>query len=94
VDEDFNVRELTVAAPDQAKTIWRLKWKTGFPQENKRLVTYSLPPAHILKPGAYDVYISVGRPARNPSIALPLPDDDGHRRCRLGAIEVVAATGP
>ena len=94
VDQDFNVRELPVASPDKAKTIWRVETKTGFSQENKPLVTYTLPPAHILKPGAYDVYVSVGTPAGNPNIALPLPDDDGHRRYRLGSIKVLGPTLP
>jgi len=94
VDQDFNLRELPVAAPDKAKTIWRIETKTGFSQENKPLVTYTLPPAHILKPGAYDVYVSVGTPAGNPKIALPLPDNDGHRRYRLGSIKVLGPTLP
>jgi len=94
VDQDFNLRELPVASPDKAKTIWRIETKTGFSQENKPLVTYTLPPAHILKPGTYDVYVSVGTPAGNPIIALPLPDDDGHRRYRLGSIKVLGPTLP
>jgi len=42
-------------------------------------------------PGTYGVYVSVGRRDGTPVIALPLEGDDGHRRYRLGAIEV---TGP
>ena len=40
------------------------------------------------KPGIYDVYISVGRSDGTPVIALPLEAEDGHRRYRLGQIEV------
>lgn len=89
VDEDFNVRELPVGPPEKAKAISRIQWTEGYPQEDKPLLSYTLPPKHILKPGVYDVYISVGDPAGTPSIALPLPDDDGHRRYRLGKINVL-----
>jgi hypothetical protein len=92
VDVDLNVRELPVAEPGKAKTIFRTEWTTGYPQENKLTVTYTLPPPHILRPGAYDVYISVGDPTGSPTIALPLPDDDGSRRYRLGKITVTPAT--
>jgi hypothetical protein len=42
-----------------------------------------------LKPGKYGVYISVGTATGEPVIALPLPDEDGRRRYRLGSILVV-----
>jgi len=90
VDEDFNVRELPTGAPGKAKPISR-RVLEGFPQEDKALATFTLPPKHILKPGVYDVFVSVGTPTGEPVIALPLPDDDGHRRYRLGTIIVAAA---
>jgi len=92
VDVDFNVRELPVAAPGKAKTILRTEWTSGYPQENKPMMTYTLPPQNILRPGAYDVYISVGDPTGLPTIALPLPGDDGSRRYRLGKITVTPAS--
>lgn len=92
VDEDFNVRELPVAAPGQAKVISRLEFK-GLPQNDKPPITYTLPPAHILRPGKYGVYVSVGAATGEPVIALPLPEDDGHRRYRLGSIEILPAGG-
>ena len=61
-------------------------------QENKPMMTYTLPPQNILRPGAYDVYISVGDPTGLPTIALPLPGDDGSRRYRLGKITVTPAS--
>ena len=36
------------------------------------------------------VYISVGSPIGTPQIALPLPGDDGHRRYKLGTVQVVS----
>ncbi len=39
------------------------------------------------QPGVYDLFISVGAPDGAPRIALPLPDEDGLRRYKLGQIE-------
>ncbi|MCC6729317.1 MAG: DUF4832 domain-containing protein [Chthonomonadales bacterium] len=44
--------------------------------------------APTTKSGAYDVYVSVGMRDGTPTIALPLPDDDGQRRYRVGRIEL------
>jgi hypothetical protein len=41
-----------------------------------------------LKPGTYDLFISVGSRIGTPRIALPLSDGDGQRRYRLGKIAV------
>jgi hypothetical protein len=91
-DDDFDVRELPVGAPGQAKVVWRTEYdKNVSPptnQEQKALITYTLPPPHILKPGIYDVYISVGNLTGSPTIALPLPEDDGNRRYHLGKITI------
>jgi hypothetical protein len=90
VDQDFDVRELPVGAPGAARIISR-ETLEGLPENNKPLIGFTLPPAHILRPGTYSVYISVGSTTGTPQLALPLPDDDGHRRYRLGTIKVVAA---
>jgi len=92
VDGGFNVRSLPVAAPGKADV---------FSQE----ATFTLPLASPLdssdsgpgpyalytnfKPGTYEVYISVGTRLGTPRIALPLPEDDGQRRYRLGTLKVV-----
>ena len=39
-------------------------------------------------PGVYDVYVSAGLRDGTPTIALPLDNDDGQRRYRLGSIIV------
>ena len=87
VDDDFNVRELPVGQPGESKSIAR-RVLPYFPQEDKPLITFSLPPDEILRPGTYSVYISVGNQTGSPEIALPLDGDDGHRRYRVGAIQV------
>jgi hypothetical protein len=89
VDQDFDVRELPVGPPGQAKVISRRDLGQAVEENDQPRVAYTLPPAHILKPGKFGVYISVGTATGEPVIALPLPDDDGHRRYRLGSILVV-----
>ena len=44
--------------------------------------------APTTKAGTYDVYVSVGMRDGTPKIALPLKDDDGHRRYRVGSIQL------
>ena len=78
VDESFDMRSLSVGKPGEAEAA-------------DRKAVFHLPPALILKPGMYDVYVSVGSRIGTPRIALPLPDDDGQRRYRLGSLNVVAA---
>jgi hypothetical protein len=80
VDEALNMRDLPVADPGKAT-----------PKDHK--AQFNLPLAtedrtRLLKPGDYDVYISVGAPTGTPRIALPLPNDDTHHRYRLGKLKV------
>jgi hypothetical protein len=80
VDEALNMRDLPVAEPGKAT-----------PKDHK--ASFDLPlaaeeRARLLKPGEYDVYISVGTPTGTAQIALPLPDNDGHHRYRLGKLTV------
>ena len=44
-------------------------------------------PASV-KPGAYDLLVSVGSAIGTPAIALPHDGDDGQRRYRLATIRV------
>ncbi len=80
VDEGLNMRDLPVAEPGKAT-----------PRDHK--ATFNLPlasdeRARLLKPGEYEVYVSVGTSAGTPKLALPLPGDDGHRRYRLGNLMI------
>jgi len=84
VDEGLNVRDLSVADPGQATA-----------KDHK--ATFNLPlateeRARLLKPGEYEVYISVGAATGTPQLALPLPGDDGHHRYRLGQLKVPSST--
>lgn len=75
-DESFNMRELEVGKPGQAPT------KT---HESELRVGLFAP---VTKPGTYDVFVSVGKRDGTPVIALPLPNNDGQRRYKLGTITI------
>ena len=82
VDESFDVRSLPVAEPGKTKTI-------------DQQADFALSPnlrgdwrPGIREPGAYTVYISIGTRTGTPKITLPLADDDGKRRYRLGTLKV------
>ncbi|MGA2034699.1 MAG: DUF4832 domain-containing protein [Thermoguttaceae bacterium] len=74
VDERFDVRSTVVAAPGKA-------------QNASQQERFALP--FQLRPGSYDLFVSVGTATGTPTIALPLEHSDGQRRYRLGAIQVV-----
>ena len=73
VDEDFSMRELPVAPPEKAQATTRAR-------------AFLLPPD--LAKGEYELRASVGDRDGTPRIALPLPGNDGHRRYRLGKIQL------
>ena len=82
VDEQFNMRSLPIGAPGKAKI-------------GEQQITLPLSPLlhrdyrpGIGRTGSYELYISVGTRAGTPQIALPLPDGDGKRRYRIGALKV------
>lgn len=77
VDEGFDVRTLTVGPPDSAKAV-------------ARDIPFTLPPASILKPGTYRVYVSVGSRIGTPRIALPMDGEDGQKRYFLGTIRITS----
>ena len=73
-DEAFDVRALPVGPP-------------GRGPELEEEVRFLLP--QDLRPGSYDLLVSVGARTGSPRIALPLSDGDGERRYRLGRVRVV-----
>lgn len=75
VNEAFDVRNLETAAPGEAP-VQTVDSTHGF--------------ARNMPLGTFDMFVSVGQRDGTPVIALPLPDDDGHRRYKLGSIEVTA----
>ena len=73
-DETINMRDLKVGPPEQAPTT---KHQSEF------IIGLFAP---TTKPGTYDLFISVGTRDGTPTIALPLKDNDGKRRYRIGQI--------
>jgi len=80
------VKSLPVGPPNEAASIGREV--DAHYQADKPLIAFALPPRHILAPGTYSVYISVGDKIGTPRLALPLENEDGYRRYRLGSIRI------
>jgi hypothetical protein len=76
VDETFDVKQLEVALPGQAPVSLR----------TSRFRVGHVAPTTVA--GIYDVYVSVGRRDGTPVIALPLSQDDGQRRYKIGQLQV------
>jgi len=76
-DESLDMRSLEVGAPGKAPV-----------REHESELTVGLI-APATKPGTYDIFVSVGRRDGTPVIALPLADDDGQHRYKLGKMEVM-----
>jgi hypothetical protein len=72
-DESFSVGALPVGPPKQAAAL-------------SQEATFALP--FQMKPGRYDLFVSVGSRLGMPRLALPLPGSDGQRRYHLGRLTV------
>jgi Domain of unknown function (DUF4832)/Beta-galactosidase len=75
VDAGLDVRDLAVGAAGAAVQV-------------KRAMNVVLPAD--LAPGEYGLFVSVGSAGGTPALELPLANSDGHRRYRLGGLEVRA----
>jgi hypothetical protein len=73
VDESFDMRTLPVGPPDKAEI-------------RKQSTSFALP--FNLKPGAYEVLVSVGTRTGTPQVPLPLAGSDGQMRYRIGTLRV------
>lgn len=87
VDEEFDMRSLPVGAPGKAEPVGREV--KGISQASRPLIAHTLPPTRILKAGVYTLWISVGTRTGTPRIALPLENEDGARRYKLGEIRIL-----
>jgi hypothetical protein len=86
VDEGFDVRSLPVGPPNQAMPVGREVRSVS--QASRPLISFALPPRHILRPGKYTLFISIGDRTGTPKLALPLGDEDGQKRYKLGQITI------
>jgi len=76
VDESLDVKELTVSPVGEA-AVRELKSRFVVAMRHGE----HAPP---VKPGGYDLFVSVGQRDGTPVIALPLPAGDGQRRYKVG----------
>ena len=76
-DGDFNLKTLPVAAPGQAH-----------PQAHEAEFVLGRWRAPVTPPGEHDVYLSVGKADGTPVYELPMAEDDGMRRYRVGKMRV------
>jgi hypothetical protein len=89
VDEGFDFRNLRSGAPGQGP-VQKLQSRFTIAL---RHVDPSGAFAPATKPGAYDVFVSVGWRDGTPQIELPLAGGDGQRRYKLGSIQVTETPG-
>jgi hypothetical protein len=76
-DESLDMRTLAVGAPGEAPVV---QHASGFTAGRIAPVT---------RPGAYSLFVSVGRRDGTPVIALPLTGDDEQRRYKVGIVTLV-----
>jgi hypothetical protein len=79
-DTTFDVRGLAISAPGAP-----LKMPV---QSHLRI------PGNVVKPGEYELFVSVGSRTGTPRYHLPIDGHDGHRRYHLGTVQVQRATSP
>ena len=79
-DTAFDLARLPVSAPGKAESVSHTATFT--------LGRWQRP---VLPPGDYDVFLSVGENDGTPVCELPLTQDDGQRRYRIGRVLVTAA---
>ncbi|HPB10419.1 MAG TPA: DUF4832 domain-containing protein [Kiritimatiellia bacterium] len=78
-DESFDLRELKPSVGGERPSVTRTAaFRVGHL-------------APVTRPGEYDVYLSVGRRDGTPQLALPLAEDDGQRRYRIGRVTAAEA---
>lgn len=84
-EQEFNVRSLQVAEPQ--KTVAQ-QINSGFtisPLLNDPVKSFF----RAVRPGKYDLYVSVGSKDGTPVFELPYDGGDGHKRYKMGEIEIL-----
>jgi hypothetical protein len=82
VDTEFNVKSLPVAEPGKAEAAERDVEFTVARAFQNSFGTFS----RSCPTGRFDIYFSVGTVYGSPTLQLPYPEDDGHKRYRMGSI--------
>ncbi len=86
VDEVMDLQSLKVGPPEQAP-VAKLRSNFVVALSHVEPLGRHVPP---VKPGTYDVFVSVGLRDGTPTIALPMTGQDGQRRYKIGQIRLVA----
>ena len=85
VEENFDMKGLKIGPPDKTPS-QNVHSQFTVAKRHGGLCGLHVPP---MKPGNYDVFVSVGSIDGTPQIALPMSGDDGQRRYKIGAVQVV-----
>lgn len=88
-DESFDLQTLKPGAPEAAAVVTRQSQFTAALRHVDPVGNHAPP----TKPGLYDVYISIGKRDGTPQIALPLKNDDGSRRYKVGQLRLLERKG-
>jgi len=83
-DKSLNVKDLQVAEPQKEIPQQITSTFTIAAAFDDPVKTFF----RVAKPGKYDVYISVGQEDGTPVFELPYNNSDGHKRYKMGQIEV------
>ena len=83
VDETFDVKNLSVAAQGEVSA---KQLNSRFTVALRHVGPTGTSHAPPVKPGTYDVFVSVGQRDGTPRLALPLPDSDGLGHYKVGQI--------
>jgi len=87
VDESFDIRRLKVASPGLAP-VERVRARFTVALRHRDPAGNHAP---ATRPGNSTLFVSIGSRDGTPQIALPLPDEDGHRRYKMGQIRLLPA---
>jgi hypothetical protein len=66
----------------------RASWTLVIAKYDRPRILFNQPPDPVLQPSTCELCISAGTKTGMPNIALPLEGHDGHRRYRLGEIQI------
>lgn len=85
VDESFDVKNLQVAEPGKAKALKQNSVFTVAPLlKDPRRDNFRNVPA-----GKCEIFVSIGKRDGTPTLELPYDENDGHKRYKLGNIEIL-----
>jgi len=84
VDTDFDVKALKVGKPGEAPTMERDVEFTVAKAFTNSFGTFS----RSCPTGDFELYFSVGTVYGSPTLQLPYPDDDGHKRYKMGTVSI------